>query len=225
MSEAELIWRNKTDDEILAAAACLDEYTEDGRRIILEEARLRRLPIEAVTRVAAERTAAGSESNRCAWCDTRILFGGVRQGPFRFCNDACRQAGIRLSASRQFPDSVVNRHVSALFNGPCPQCGGPGPVDVHTSHRAVSALVLTWWSNRVTVSCRPCATRARLRDTLISLGFGWWALHGIIMTPVQIARNIKGLLGESDPGRPSARLEKIVRAGLVERSLDGHSDG
>jgi hypothetical protein len=45
------------------------------------------------------------------------------------------------------------------------------------------------------------------------------------MTPVQIARNIGGLLGGSDPGRPSPQLEKIVRAGLVERSLDGQSEG
>jgi uncharacterized membrane protein YhaH (DUF805 family) len=31
------VWRRKTDDEIGQAAASLDEYTEEGRRVILEE--------------------------------------------------------------------------------------------------------------------------------------------------------------------------------------------
>jgi hypothetical protein len=181
MSEAELIWRKKPDDEILAAAAALDEYNEDGQRIILEEAKRRNLPVEPIVRTAAERTAPGSDSSRCAWCDTRILFGGLLQGPFRFCNHDCRQAGIRLSASHQCPDSLVNDRIWAVFNGPCPECDGPGPVDAYSSHRVVSALVFSWSSNPVAVTCRPCADRARLRDTFVSLCLGWWAPHRVIM--------------------------------------------
>jgi hypothetical protein len=141
MSDAEEIWRRKPDTDILTAATCLDEYTDEGRRVILAEARRRGFDVAPLLRAAtgcAEPTAA--DSRRCAYCDSRILYGGRRQGNLRFCSDACRRAGVLLSASREIPDQAVDDRVRSVFDGPCPRCGGPGPVDVHTSHRAVSAL-------------------------------------------------------------------------------------
>jgi len=44
MTDAEQIWRAKSDDEILEAAEDLSEYTEDGERIIRAELRRRGLP-------------------------------------------------------------------------------------------------------------------------------------------------------------------------------------
>lgn len=41
MSDAEQVWRGKADDEILAAARRLAEYTEDGERVIRAELRRR----------------------------------------------------------------------------------------------------------------------------------------------------------------------------------------
>jgi hypothetical protein len=41
MSEAERIWREKSDEELLEAAATLDDFTEEGQAIIREELRRR----------------------------------------------------------------------------------------------------------------------------------------------------------------------------------------
>ena len=37
MSDAESVWRRKTDDELAAAAQHLEDYTEDGRRVVRAE--------------------------------------------------------------------------------------------------------------------------------------------------------------------------------------------
>ena len=41
---AEEIWRRKTDDEVAAAAQTIDEYTDEGRRVILAEVQRRGIP-------------------------------------------------------------------------------------------------------------------------------------------------------------------------------------
>ena len=50
---AEGIWRRKTDAEVTAAAAKLDEYTEEGRQIIRNEVDRRHLTIEDIHVAAA----------------------------------------------------------------------------------------------------------------------------------------------------------------------------
>ena len=221
MSEAEDIWRRKADEEVLLAASSLSDYTEDGQRIILAEAERRRLAVGPILRAAAALNASIPEtSGRCAYCDTRVFFGGKREGQFTFCSETCRQAGIRLAVSQQVSDSVVNETLWAAFSGKCPRCGGPGPVDVHTSHRVYSVLVFTSWSSRVAVVCASCGRRAKVSDAILSFAFGWWGLPwGIVMTPIQCGRNIAGLLSRPDASRPSKRLERIVRLGLAEELL------
>jgi hypothetical protein len=220
MSQTEAVWKRKSDGEIVAAAASLDEYTDDARRIILEEAERRGLNVTPLVRAATDYTPRPASLRRCAYCETRILFGGKRHGDVRFCNETCYQAGIRLFASHSLRDEAVTQRVWALFNGPCPQCGGPGPVDVHVSHRIVSAVLFSSWSNRPALTCRACARTARMRDAAVSLGLGWWALPwGVIMTPVQIARNVAGLLHRPLTDQPSAQLEKLVRLQLIGVTL------
>ena len=221
MLEAEDIWRRKEDEEVLAAVSSLDDYTDEGRSIILAEAARRGLRVAPVLEATASLSAGLPDtSGRCAYCDTRILFGGRHYGQFHFCNEACRQAGIRLTVSRQIPDGVVQERVWSVFKGRCPRCGGTGPVDVHTSHRVYSALVVTSWSNRVAVVCVPCGRRAKLSDAVLSLVLGWWGVPwGFIMTPIQIGRNVAGLLRHPDVTRPSGRLDRMVRLSLAEELL------
>jgi len=44
MQDATAIWRSKTDDEVMAAAGTLSDYTEEGESIIRAELRRRGLP-------------------------------------------------------------------------------------------------------------------------------------------------------------------------------------
>ena len=220
MSDAEQIWRGKTDDQILTAASCLDDYTDEGRRIIVAEADRRGLAVaHLVTANVALREELTTGHRRCAYCNTRILFGGTSQNNLRFCNEGCRQRGVLIAVSRNIPDNVVRESVAKVFWGTCPQCGGPGPVDVHTSYRVRSALVVTSWSNRPRVTCRPCGRRDQLREAAACVLLGWWAVPwGIVMTPIQLVRNLIGVLSET-ASQPSTQLERFIRLDLATRLL------
>ena len=159
----------------------------------------------------------------CAYCGTSILFGGSRDGDLRFCNGVCQQKGYVAVVARQVPDDVVAEQVSRVHQGLCPKCGGSGPVDVHTSYRVWSALLMTSWSSRPHVVCRSCGARARLADAAFSLFFGWWGIPwGFVMTPVQLCRNLVGLLRSPDAMRPSQQLSHLVRLHLAAHALEEH---
>lgn len=155
---------------------------------------------------------------KCDYCGTTIVFGGARDGNLRFCNDRCRQNGALIRASQQLPNEVVQQHLWAVFQGLCPKCGGNGPVDVHTSYRVWSALYLTSWNSRPEVCCRSCGTKKQLGDTAFCLFLGWWGFPwGIVMTPVQLCRNISGVFGGALTN-PSPQLERFVRMHLAAQA-------
>ena len=159
---------------------------------------------------------------RCDHCGTVILFGGVREGSRRYCDDDCRQLGQLASAADEVPPEMFEKYLLEVHEGTCPKCGGEGPVDVHTSHRIWSALVLTSCNSNPEVCCRSCGREAKLLALVTAGLFGWWGFpFGILMTPLQIARNIYGLAVSADPTRPSDALRQIVRmqvAGQVRQA-------
>lgn len=163
---------------------------------------------------------------RCGYCNSTILFGGEREGEHRFCNDRCLAGGRLLSASDRVSASDVERRVTEIHQGLCPRCSGSGPVDVHVSHRIWSALFLTSWNSTPTVSCRGCGRKAQAGGLLYSATLGWWGFPwGLIMTPVQIVRNVTALLRASESMRPSADLERIVRLELAAQAMHrGHPE-
>jgi len=157
---------------------------------------------------------------KCGYCGTSILFGGVRDGEQRYCNNKCHQSAYILRAAQAVPADVLDRQVEEIFRGNCPKCRGLGPIDVHKTHRVWSALVLTSWRSSQKVCCRSCATKSQLGNLFFSLAFGWWGFPwGLVMTPVQVGRNIAGMCGGPDTSRPSEALRKIVQVNLGARLL------
>jgi hypothetical protein len=60
----------------------------------------------------------------------------------------------------------------------------------------------------------------KLGNALFSLVLGWWGLPwGLLMTPIQVGRNLVGLFFWPDPAVPSARLEQMVRMQLASNFL------
>ena len=99
-----------------------------------------------------------------------------------------------------------------------------GPVDVHTSHSVWSALVMTKWRSTPLVCCQSCGTKAKLQGVLSSGLMGWWGFPwGLVMTPVQILRNVGGLFKAPDPAAPSDELVKMVRGQLSAQLLQEES--
>jgi hypothetical protein len=153
---------------------------------------------------------------RCDYCNSMILFGGKKQGDLRFCDAKCEQRGVLALVASQLPADAVALHLGEVHRGNCPKCGGAGPVDVHTSYKVWSALVMTQWSSNPSVCCRSCGTKQRIGDTVYSALLGWWGFPwGLVMTPVQVGRNVVGFFRTPDPSGPSPALEKIVRLHLA----------
>ena len=159
-----------------------------------------------------------SKMAKCEYCGTTIVFGGVKEDGLRFCTKECHQQGHLLVLSRQIPKNIVDARLGEVHRGLCPKCQGNGPVDVHTSYRIYSALVFSSWRSIPTVCCRSCGIKGQLGNTIFSLILGWWGFPwGLIMTPVQIARNIAGMVKGPDEMKPSDKLEKLVRIAIASQ--------
>lgn len=157
---------------------------------------------------------------RCANCGTTILFGGIKSSHGRYCNQRCAQAGAITAAAGHIPPEIVEEQAVQLHAGPCPRCGRPGPVDMHTAYFVWFFIVLTGWHNVPAVSCRRCARKRQLGSMFGSAVLGWWGLPwGLVMTPVQITRNLIGMFGGPDPSRPSDNLRRLVRTMLGAQVL------
>jgi hypothetical protein len=156
----------------------------------------------------------------CAYCNTTILIGGKRQGDLRFCNVTCAANGALVEVANQLPLVEVMRYAQQVHGGNCPRCGGQGPADVHTSYRVWSALVMTNWSSRPAISCQSCGTKRKIGDAFFSLFLGWWGFPwGLLMTPVQLGRNLIGLFQATDPSQPSPALERMLRLQLAQHKM------
>jgi len=160
----------------------------------------------------------------CDYCGSMILFGGVKTGTQRFCNDRCYTAGALIEVSQSISDASAKQAVWEVHQGACPKCGGRGPIDVHTSYRVWSALFLTHWSSHPEVSCRSCGVKAQLGNTAFSAVLGWWGIPwGLIFTPVQVGRNLWALASPPDTAQPSALLDKHVRLNIAAQLVEQQS--
>lgn len=156
---------------------------------------------------------------KCGYCGSTIIMGGVSAGTQRFCNRKCAANAQILTFAQQVPRDVLEREAEQLFHGNCPKCRGPGPLEVHKVHQVWSALLLTRWTTNAQLSCRPCAAKSQLGGILFSAVCGWWGFPwGLILTPVQITRNIAGLCA-SEPTQPSEALRKLVLVHLGTQIL------
>jgi hypothetical protein len=158
---------------------------------------------------------------RCDYCGSTILFGGKRQGEFRFRNAKCSARRSLLALSSQVPESMISENLMRVHQGSCPECGGSGPVDVHVSHKVWSAVLLTRWYNTPQISCRDCRVKNQLKGVAFSLVLGWWGIPwGFVLTPIQVGRNVIAMLRSPDSAKPSAQLEKAVRMDIAAQILD-----
>jgi len=151
----------------------------------------------------------------CAACGTTIVFGGVHDEDRTYCNQNCAEEGYLLEQAAKVPEAELQRAVVVVHEGLCPLCDGAGPIDVHKSYRVWSAIVVTGWSTRHTIGCRRCGVKQQLLDILYSGFCGWWGQLGVILTPIQIGRNILALLSPPAAFAPSEELERAVRLQLA----------
>ena len=153
---------------------------------------------------------------RCAQCSNMIFVGGVRDGNLRFCDKTCRDQAITQALVREVPEDIIDQQAWNVFQGPCSKYSGLGPIDVHYSHYVWSFLVMTSWSSKPHMVCRRCAHRAQLGAATLSFFIGWWGFPwGLVVTPVQIGRNLFALFRRTETSEPSSELKRLVRLQLA----------
>lgn len=151
----------------------------------------------------------------CATCGSTIVFGGVKESGMQFCNQKCFQASPLVHAIAGVPQDLVEQHARALFEAPCPRCGGPGPVDVRFNHRITSVVYLSWWKTNASICCAKCGRKEQIGSLLYCTGLGWWGFPwGILGTPIQIGRNIVEM-SKGKKAEPSEALRLHVRQHLA----------
>jgi len=157
----------------------------------------------------------------CNVCGSMILFGGKKEGNYRFCNNTCLAKGKVFLVSDQISHDVVEKETKALHKGSCPKCGNHGPVDVHLSYRVWSALLFTSWKTTVNICCKRCGVKAQALDLTLSSLFGWWGVPwGIFITPIQIVKNVIGMSKAKNPLAPSPALRNQVRLLIAANYLE-----
>jgi len=158
---------------------------------------------------------------KCAYCGTTVLFGGKKTDGFTFCNATCLAKGQVMLVAKQVPDEAVSRAAQTIYSGPCPVCKGQsGPIDVHTSHTVTSFILMTSWSSSPRVSCKSCGVKSQLGAMAHSLFLGWWGFPwGILITPVQVVKNVIGMARRGESHAPSTELERMVRLNIASQAL------
>ena len=152
---------------------------------------------------------------RCGFCNTTTFFSSHKRNGQVYCSGDCLSRDALRQVAGQLPREVIEQHVQAVHQGNCPRCGGPGPVDVHTSYKVYSLLLFTSWSSATQICCRPCGLKARLGATAFSGLCGWWGFpYGLVMTPIQVLRNLAGIVASPAPDRPSEQLRKHLSVQL-----------
>lgn len=160
----------------------------------------------------------------CASCGQSILFGGLRDGELRFCNETCHSNAVAVRAALTVPEGEAKSHAEQIRMGPCPRCQGPGPVDVHLSYWVWSAVAFTRWGSQQLVSCRRCAVRSQIGNLVFSGAFGWWGFpHGFLITPLMITRNLAGIFSSTERPEPSPRLIHFARMHLGSQPRSNQS--
>ncbi len=150
----------------------------------------------------------------CEACGARIYFGRGR-----FCSESCQASGFDSTFSQRIPLEVARDRAIALHAGRCPRCNGPGPVDMRLSYRGWSAVYASSWESRFSISCHRCGVQQQFLAIIYTAILGWWSITGLLMTPVQVARNIAVLLNPPDPTTPSEALVARVRVQLGAQPL------
>lgn len=113
MTEAERIWREKSDQELLDAATELEEFTEEGQRVILAEIDRRGLELPDDVREPgiapySDEEADTGEPLECLRCDVELRYLGTVQ---------LERGGAGLAA---LGGLIQEEHIEVFM---CPRCG------------------------------------------------------------------------------------------------------
>jgi hypothetical protein len=119
-------------------------------------------------------------------------------------------------------DSMVEEALPRLHGKDCPSCGRPGPIDLHDAYWCHSFLVVTMHGRAPLVGCRRCGLTHQVKKVFSTGLFGWWAMRGLLLTPLQLSRTLKAMLLAPNPREPSQLLREHVRTLMTALRREVH---
>ena len=155
----------------------------------------------------------------CGYCKEFVIAGGIRDHGRVYCSRECHYHGRVKANAQQVPEEMVESEVSEIFDGACPICEGPGPIDLHKVHYDWSALLFCRLYTEQVLTCRPCARKRQLRAVLFCGTLGWWSLSGLAITPAQIFLNLQAAFLKEASNEPSKALRRLVSKQIAERVM------
>lgn len=157
----------------------------------------------------------------CASCNSFILFGGEKADDFRFCNKKCLEEGKIYIEASKVSETEIGLLADEIYRDVCPKCEKRSGVEVHKSYEIASFIFYTRYQTLKHICCRVCARKKQLTDFFGSLFLGWWGVPwGILMTPVQLVKNIIAMLRPPKTDAPSQDLKDSARMMIAQRNLD-----
>lgn len=156
----------------------------------------------------------------CPTCGLSVLFGGVKDGDKKYCSKKCYEADEINRIAKHVPNDTVISLAKKIRNGKCPMCQGNGPIDVHKSYFAYSVIIYTSYKTKEHIVCRECARKKQILDLLLCSVFGWWGLpFGIIITPVQLLKNVIALFNSPGQTEPTELMTQRVRQMIAAKQM------
>lgn len=164
----------------------------------------------------------------CDHCGTTIVFGGKKDQGYRFCNDACRKKAMPMLLAEEYldlvPPGILEAEVLSVHQGPCPRCGGEGPIGVHDSTMMWSAIFFGKHLEQSLICCTRCGRRQNLIAAVMTFFLGWWSFpEGLLLTPILIGVNLIKFICPNDTTEPTEELRTLVArdvAQAVMRTLE-----
>lgn len=157
---------------------------------------------------------------RCNYCETTILFGGVKDGNHRYCNQSCYDEGMLAQESTLIPEAVVQRRAYLIRHGGCPHCQSSSLVDAYTSYQITSFFVVTTTKTLLHISCQECGRKEQMKSLLMSMLLGWWGVPvGFFLTPLYVIKNIAAM-GKNSLSKPSMELVEHARMMLATEYMN-----
>jgi hypothetical protein len=157
----------------------------------------------------------------CASCGNSILWGGVNQSGRRYCGPKCCSQDELGRLASSIPEQAVKIEAKKIRNGLCPVCSRRGEeIELRKSYKAISYLIMTSWGAYPIISCSSCHRKKVFGHFLLTFFFGWWGLPwGLIITPVQLIRNICAFATDTKTSEPSKELCSAVRIMMAHTNL------
>lgn len=157
----------------------------------------------------------------CPTCGLSVLFGGVKDGDKKYCSKKCYEADEVNRIAKHIPEDAVVSLTNKIRNGKCPVCQGHGPIDVHKSYFVYSVIIYTSYKTKEHIVCKQCARKKQLSSLFLSTVLGWWGIpFGLIITPVQIVKNLIALFKNPGEISPTELMTQRIRQMLAAKQME-----